>query len=85
MHRASTCYGLGLSVNVEMHNEPIEGHSRWYYPTDIKFFRKGHRGSGMRGVYCNFTMEMFFRKYVKDFRCLVFWIQEYLIINYPMI
>jgi len=72
MHRAAACYGLGLPVNVEMHNEPIEEHSRWYYPTDIEFFRKGHRGSGMRDVYCNFTMEMFFRKYFKNFSCLLF-------------
>ena len=73
MHRAAACYGLGLPVNVEIHNEPIEKHSRWYYPTDIEFFRKGHKGRGMRGVYCDYTMEMFFRKYIKDFRCIVFW------------
>ena len=72
MHRASACYGLKLPLNVEFHNKPIEKHSRWYYPANIEFFKNGVRGPGMRDVYCNFTMEMFFRKYFKDFSCLIF-------------
>jgi hypothetical protein len=72
MHRASACYGLNLPINAEFHNKPIEQHSRWYYPANIEFFKNGVRGPGMRDVYCNFTMEMFFRKYFKDFSCLIF-------------
>lgn len=72
MHRASACYGLKLPLNVEFHNKPIEKHSRWYYPANIEFFRNGVKGPGMRDVYCNFTMEMFFRKYFKNFSCLIF-------------
>lgn len=73
MHRASACYGLNLPVNAEFHNKPIEQHSRWYYPATIDFFKNGVRGPGMRDVYCNFTMEMFFRKYECNFKCLIFW------------
>jgi hypothetical protein len=68
MHRVATCYGLGIKADVTIHNQPIEEHSRWYYPTNIEFFRK----RGMRDVYCDYTMEVFFRKYFKDFSCLIF-------------
>tara|TARA_B100001093_G_scaffold195390_1_gene187852 strand:+ start:7887 stop:9098 length:1212 start_codon:yes stop_codon:yes gene_type:complete len=79
MHRASACYGLNLPINAKFYNKPIAKDSRWYYPTNIEFFRKGNRGQlgrrtltpGMCDVSCNFTMEMFFRKYFRDFSCLV--------------
>ena len=44
MHRASACYGLNLPINAEFYNKPIAKDSRWYYPTNIEFFRKGNRG-----------------------------------------